>query len=129
MVEDVGVGVEGVVGGEVGQGLGDPCEGVVRGVDETGAFVEGADAGGQVTGVGADAVRGSPDRGDGPVAGRRCGQPRGDEEGGVASGQLAGGDAAAGHRDAADAYAHMHSAIGFGLGRQFGGHFGIKAVR
>ncbi|MEV4191775.1 NADPH-dependent F420 reductase [Streptomyces toxytricini] len=26
-------------------------------------------------------------------------------------------------------YAHMHSAIGFGLGRQFGGHFGIKVVR
>ncbi|MCX4671410.1 NAD(P)-binding domain-containing protein [Streptomyces sp. NBC_01381] len=26
-------------------------------------------------------------------------------------------------------YAHMHSAIGFGLGQQFGGHFGIKVVR
>ncbi|MEU8546174.1 NADP oxidoreductase [Streptomyces roseoverticillatus] len=26
-------------------------------------------------------------------------------------------------------YAHMHSAIGFGLGHQFGGHFGIKVVR
>lgn len=26
-------------------------------------------------------------------------------------------------------YAHMHSAIGFGLGQQQGGHFGIKVVR
>ncbi|MDT0447850.1 NADPH-dependent F420 reductase [Streptomyces hesseae] len=26
-------------------------------------------------------------------------------------------------------YAHMHSAIGFGLGHEFGGHFGIKVVR
>lgn len=26
-------------------------------------------------------------------------------------------------------YAHMHSAIGFGLGHKFGGHFGIKVVR
>ncbi|MFE1786806.1 NADPH-dependent F420 reductase [Streptomyces sp. NPDC059525] len=26
-------------------------------------------------------------------------------------------------------YAHMHSAIGFGLGQRFGGHFGIKVVR
>ncbi|WP_240667189.1 NADPH-dependent F420 reductase [Streptomyces luteoverticillatus] len=26
-------------------------------------------------------------------------------------------------------YAHMHSAIAFGLGQQFGGHFGIKVVR
>ncbi|ANZ14030.1 hypothetical protein SNOUR_03550 [Streptomyces noursei ATCC 11455] len=26
-------------------------------------------------------------------------------------------------------YAHMHSAIGFGLGQKFGGHFGIKVVR
>ncbi|MEU2954039.1 NADPH-dependent F420 reductase [Streptomyces xanthochromogenes] len=26
-------------------------------------------------------------------------------------------------------YAHLHSAIGFGLGQQFGGHFGIKVVR
>lgn len=26
-------------------------------------------------------------------------------------------------------YAHMHSAIGFGLGHRFGGHFGIKVVR
>ncbi|MGN5382156.1 NADP oxidoreductase [Streptomyces sp. MUSC 14] len=26
-------------------------------------------------------------------------------------------------------YAHMHSAIGFGLGQQFGGHFGIRVVR
>ncbi|SHL84040.1 NADPH-dependent F420 reductase [Streptomyces yunnanensis] len=26
-------------------------------------------------------------------------------------------------------YAHMHSAIGFGLGQQSGGHFGIKVVR
>ncbi|GGX44443.1 NADPH-dependent F420 reductase [Streptomyces chryseus] len=26
-------------------------------------------------------------------------------------------------------YAHMHSAIGFGLGQPFGGHFGIKVVR
>ncbi|GAA2694551.1 NADPH-dependent F420 reductase [Streptomyces lunalinharesii] len=26
-------------------------------------------------------------------------------------------------------YAHMHSAIGFGLGQHFGGHFGIKVVR
>ncbi|MGW7194679.1 NADPH-dependent F420 reductase [Streptomyces chryseus] len=26
-------------------------------------------------------------------------------------------------------YAHMHSAIGFGLGQSFGGHFGIKVVR
>ncbi|MGW2184994.1 NADPH-dependent F420 reductase [Streptomyces sp. NPDC001719] len=26
-------------------------------------------------------------------------------------------------------YAHMPSAIGFGLGHQFGGHFGIKVVR
>ncbi|OII65164.1 NADP oxidoreductase [Streptomyces sp. CC53] len=26
-------------------------------------------------------------------------------------------------------YAHMHSAIGFGLGQQYGGHFGIKVVR
>ncbi|GAA4934800.1 NADPH-dependent F420 reductase [Streptomyces coeruleoprunus] len=26
-------------------------------------------------------------------------------------------------------YAHMHSAIAFGLGQQFGGHFGVKVVR
>ncbi|MER7986923.1 NAD(P)-binding domain-containing protein [Streptomyces noursei] len=26
-------------------------------------------------------------------------------------------------------YAHLHSAIGFGLGQQFGGHFGIKVMR
>ncbi|MFF4218396.1 NADPH-dependent F420 reductase [Streptomyces nondiastaticus] len=26
-------------------------------------------------------------------------------------------------------YAHMHSAIGFGLGHQFGGRFGVKVVR
>ncbi|WP_223267525.1 hypothetical protein [Streptosporangium nondiastaticum] len=26
-------------------------------------------------------------------------------------------------------HAHMHSAIGFGLGHQFGGRFGIKVVR
>ncbi|GHE04947.1 NADPH-dependent F420 reductase [Streptomyces alanosinicus] len=26
-------------------------------------------------------------------------------------------------------YAHLHSAIGFGLGQRFGGHFGIKVVR
>ncbi|MEU9033508.1 NAD(P)-binding domain-containing protein [Streptomyces sp. NPDC048352] len=26
-------------------------------------------------------------------------------------------------------YAHLHSAIGFGLGQQFGGHFGLKVVR
>lgn len=26
-------------------------------------------------------------------------------------------------------YAHMHSAIGFGLGQHYGGHFGIKVVR
>lgn len=26
-------------------------------------------------------------------------------------------------------YAHKHSAIGFALGYQFGGHFGVKVVR
>ncbi|MCK7626553.1 hypothetical protein MUU72_26210 [Streptomyces sp. RS10V-4] len=26
-------------------------------------------------------------------------------------------------------YAHLHSAIGFGLGRHFGGHFGIEVER
>ncbi|MEU4799421.1 hypothetical protein [Streptomyces sp. NPDC023327] len=34
----------------------------------------------------------------------------------------------AGYARGMEMYAHIHSAIGFGLGRHFGGRFGIEVV-
>ncbi len=103
VVDDVGVRVEGVVGRETGEGLGDTAEGVVGGVHETGGPVDGADPGGQVPGVGADAVGWGVDGGDGAVAGGGVGEPGGDEGSGVVAGQRTGGDAPTGECGAGDA--------------------------
>ncbi|GGS23600.1 hypothetical protein GCM10010252_73570 [Streptomyces aureoverticillatus] len=93
-MEDGGVGFEGVVGFEAGEGLGDAGQVVVGGVDAAGGVGEGLEAAGQP--AGADPVGGGLDGIDGAVAGGGRGQAARDEGGGVVAGDRAGWDAQAG---------------------------------